>query len=86
MAAIVNKKKVRRKLTLGDIMSGIPIIPDLNDFRSLLKVNLPHDDAVHGLRTPNEGISPVHVVLVSLLVNQLSSLFLPFLVNQKKIV
>ena len=28
-------------------MSGIPIIPDLNDFRSLLKVNLPHDDAIH---------------------------------------
>ena len=44
-------------MTLGDIMSGIPIIPDLNDFRSLLKVNLPHDDAIHGLRTPNEGIN-----------------------------
>ena len=30
--------------------------------------------------------SPVHVVLVSLLVNQLSGLFLTFLVDQKKFV
>ena len=44
-------------MTLEDIMSGIPIIPDLNDFRSLLKVNLPHDDAIDGLQTPNEGIN-----------------------------
>ena len=32
------------------------------------------------------AISPVHVVLVSLLVDQLSSLFLSFLVDQKKFV
>ena len=40
----------------------------------------------HKITVVAQNFSPVHVVLVSLLVDQLSGLFLFFLVDQKKIV
>ena len=45
-----------------------------------------HDMSLKSLNFKNSFTSPVHVVLVSLLVDQLSGLFLLFLVDQKKIV
>ena len=65
-----------------------PICPSrFDESRNLQKhIDLLHSEKLQP-QVHNTGInSPVHVVLVSLLVDQLSGLFLFFLVDQKKIV